>query len=85
TTVRLDPAYLEGLRAGRHTLSVVFADGWSAEAGFQTVLAGGLPDTGGPAGLDRWAVAWLLAVGAVSSLAWSRRLLSGYRSQAHAA
>jgi hypothetical protein len=86
TTVRLESGYLAGLQPGQHTLSVGFTSGWSAVAGFRTVLAGGLPDTGGPAGLERWLVVWLLAAGAVSSLAWSRRLLTGYhRSQAHAA
>jgi hypothetical protein len=86
TTVRLEPGYLAGLQPGEHVLSVGFTSGWSAEAKFQVLVAGDLPDTGGPAGVERWLVVWLLAAGAVSSLAWSRRLLSGYhRSQAHAA
>ncbi|MDR1214399.1 MAG: CAP domain-containing protein [Propionibacteriaceae bacterium] len=83
TVVQLEPGFLAGLSVGQHTLTVAFANGWSAETVFSVTAAGALPDTGAPAGLGRWVMVWLLAAGAVSSLALSRRLLSGH--WAHAA
>ncbi|MDR1078404.1 MAG: CAP domain-containing protein [Propionibacteriaceae bacterium] len=85
TVVQLEPGYLAGLSVGQHTLTVAFANGWSAETIFSVTAAGALPDTGSPDGLGRLVGLWLLATGAVASLTLSRWLLFGRRAEAHAA